>query len=658
MYELGKLFSLYYFGENKEQGFDSVIDEYDDDEDEEDDDDEDEEDDDDEDDDEDDDIPCPPGRVKQDLVDENKNSDKGRIKRFELLFDDKYQTIRFFDKYYDLVTNKKEKNIILKLPLKEVLMDTYCKRMIKHQVEICRYNHKIKGATSKQERYVTPYELYQDGCISTGRYSDWKRFIPESIIAEALGIEREYGVDINDVLSETILVLIVLMYIIEDTDVDERYYLYDELILADKVITLYNSGTKTCSLTKDEESLIKFRLDDENWYYEKEERFIEDNKELMYHIKELDSVNPIDIDGKLIDKKLIDKKLKDQKLIDKKLIDKKNEVLTTLKGTRNGFKKDIEVVTKPIGSQNTDDDIYEFSAFLAPIIASVAETHHKNPFLCESAWKEKIPCYVGTKYKISDTTMKNFSLLIYFLEYENREDGNKELNDYECMVYEASYKVSELSIKNCDKCFQYYEVESLYGALFVDKVVEILNKRLPEFKSYAEISDQLEWLSEDLKEIYDFEPITRIALAQNILERLMFDAKQFSLQELKMRRYWLPDDVIDNLKEMARVREMLLLEEWQQVGFDGKKVSGLNPLWGEKRIRGDLMEFFEAYDSWAGEVKNDATCESDKSKVTHKRIEMMVAEKAKTESQRRRDLKKWVTEKVLKYRSYSDLHIQ
>lgn len=358
------------------------------------------------------------------------------------LYDDKYEWYEDFLqlKKGKLVGKKKEAYYLFDVSVFEA--DMYCKIRTMCCVE-------------SQNEIYTPYKLRNMDFIKTGRYSDWKSYIPDSSIADAFGMqERKYKIKgIEELLENTTICILILWDCVKYKHPDKKNEFW---FIVKKVIDAYNHEEPQINLTKEEKNRITRILVSSTLY---------EDPYLLY--RKQDSL-------------------------------KKKEIQKLCKNIKPELEK-IQQKIREQGECSLNNNIPKkshgakivFSAYLAPIAAAICEYFKDNPLFVEKPiWTSTIlKRYLlipNIKEDVRGKLSEKYAMLHSYVEYAEELDelANKDdlVESYEGYCSLILYKImSEKNpIQEKDRFIQYYAMEQLIGLQFVGQISKLIYKKLRE----------------------------------------------------------------------------------------------------------------------------------------------------------------------------------
>ncbi len=418
------------------------------------------------------------------------------------------------------------------------------------------FNTSRERGRKQNENAVTLNMLYKNKCLNTSHYDEWKRFIPNTRLAEALGIETRPFViseqDLKSLISDTKLLLMLLLKLVqredmEDEDADNLYHRKYTLSFMECCLKGYKENLNVFSYRDFDVSFIQNMIKEEPASIKMlmKENGIEDEcKFTIIHPTEGETEN------KSEDQTTEDDTNKDVGNNKKVYLwhfagnDLTESELAEIRNRKKKICTEAEKIQKEILAETSGgEDIkneknsnlyafdFGFSPLIAPIIAAYAETASSNPLFIESVWKRKLH---GWKYKMSTTDnaapsdklskgVECFCRLMEFFNYEEKIETMSFKDAYKgyvkvvcatvCKIKDMQVFYLNSSEKEERKRAQFYEFEKIWGGWFLQKITDAIV--CEQEKRECELTeDQMEDLAEELKDIFrDYDVFTRVDLA-------------------------------------------------------------------------------------------------------------------------------------------------
>lgn len=341
--------------------------------------------------------------------------------------------------------------------LDDFLLDIYCKLWIFYHSE--KRQEKSGSREEKLER-KTPHDLYKMGLILSGRYSDWKKYTPYSVVNEAFEIvNKDYVVQgVGELLNNPTMCLLLLWDCVKIKNISKKDALWGVI---EKVITSYHEDKENTGLSRDEKKLVIKTLIGKS-----------DTNENISILESLQARN------KITDKT----EEKDRKAKMKELSQKYKPQLECLQEEirKNAKVYDID------GNPNVNDGRFYFSSYLAPIVAAICENYEEAQnllFVDNPIWTSKLS-YEEIKGSYVETDMmKNYAILKRYSEFielmdcvMETETEDNVLVKYETLCNLMIHKImsDENPLSEKDRFVQYYAMEQLMHLQMIEDIVDIL----------------------------------------------------------------------------------------------------------------------------------------------------------------------------------------
>lgn len=477
------------------------------------------------------------------------------------LYDDRYEWYEDFLQLEKgkLVGQKKEAYYLFDVSVFEA--DMYCKI----RTVFC--------AESQNEMY-TPYKLRNMDFIKTGRYSDWKSYIPDSSIADAFGMkEKKYKIEgIKELLQNTTICILLLWDCVRYRQPDKKSEFW---LIVKKVIDAYNHEEPQINLTEEEKNTIT-RILVSNTLYE--------DPYLPY--RKQDSSK----------KKMIQKLCKNIK--------------PELESIQQKIREQGEYSSNNNIPKKSHGATIAFSAYLAPIAAAICEYFKDNPLFVEKPiWTSTILkeylLIPNIKEDVRGTLSEKYAILHSYVEYVEELDelANKDdlVESYEGYCALILYKImSEKNpIQEKDRFIQYYAMEQLIGLQFVEQMSKLIYRKLKELgNEVLDITLRKEHyqLERILQLIYRCNGVfTRIELAKAIIaDYFSIYKKQEANFTSKCRKL---KDQIFFMDKKFRCMEMIYIEDLSRLCIkkEGVTPSSEGVFQNGDTCKKDIMDRFDEY---------------------------------------------------------------
>lgn len=423
------------------------------------------------------------------------------------------------------------------------------------------------------KKTTTPDELHKHGIIKSGNYSDWKYYIPNSFLAEAINLpKREIKLpDIEQLFDyvETALMLIIkaVKYCENDKIDDDAENVNVDYIweIADSVLLWYEEG----------KSRVEMQRIDKNYVCEILFRkpLPEIAKERTIPVWLMERVYNTTVGGEK------QKVIKRRQFTGDEAINYIDSIKVKLQSFEEEFnKKIISSETFIRKREKEQSEKLQFSCWLIPIFKSLCELRESNPFVptkkdeknkVTNIWKN-----IMTENKFKRLNLKgvdadrqeqisySYRLAELCADYVNELEmvwNSYQYANYEkmcCKMIRDAYQIKDKYTNN-DLLMNYYEIEKITGMVFVmevaDKINELLNNRDIKAVEWPRNFQRL------LRKVFiSFGTLTRIEVGVKLIEMWFKMEKSFNYDERdKILRQW-----VDKSEDSYRKRIQIYTEDF------------------------------------------------------------------------------------------------
>lgn len=413
-------------------------------------------------------------------------------------------------------------------------LDCFCKKRIMYYKNNTNYIDK----KSKKYSYLSPYKLRGEGFIKSGRYSDWKAFVLESFMADAMGLDRRRYIlkNVDRLLEHTAFVLLLLNRCIKICKVTKSIFIWD---CVEKALNAYKKNVCTVELTKEDkgritEILVGKAIYDYKMKYTKddydEEGVLKDKWEML-SINQKEKIKNLECE-----------------------LNDAVERISLKQEEKSTFDDQFQNI-------NVDDRHIYFAVYLAPIAAAICQHYEENPFLrTKTIWTSQIDrqnVYWKEGGKDFKTLVNDYSIFIAYLDYlENIEDivvDDIFVERYEIFCNLMLNKIREKNkLAEDERYVQYYVVEQMLGMQFISEITKVIKEKIQNGRVIEILNTNYLELGEIISCLYRCKGVlSKIGFAKRVLERYFEKIEKnknedmISCLELKHRIYVYNDRYIE-----------------------------------------------------------------------------------------------------------------
>lgn len=580
---------------------------------------------------------------EDELIEKNLEKDAGRIKsksiNIKYFYKNEYELYeRYFNRRGEKLTGKSNLDSY-SLDLDAFSADISCKTRIYYHSEECDESSNV----NRQKMY-TPKKLYDEKLISNGRYSDWKKYIPDTIIASAFGMEtKSYYIQGVEELLECPATCILLLW-----DCVEIYHEDNIWDIAKKVIVAYLNEEDKVILTDKEKNRITCILLNKQLIW-REDAWLDETrcmpqgisdagaKAIRRHKKKAEKTEMSEL------RKIFKPKLKQ---LQKSIRTKHNND----ESAENSRKKHIE-------HNNINDETFYFSPYLSPVVAAICEYWKQaiNLFFSKDAiWTSAMPyeviLFTGKTRNDSERLSKNYAVVNHYSKYLNQIEllmGDDEvLTKYETYCNLMINKViSSLNpLKGKERYVQYYVIEQIFGIQLIENIVGLLYEEVKKtgLDFFCEFKGRkMNELSCVLREVWRCSgTITRISLVKHVIRDFLKIAnndgfsRQNEINEIRRE--------ISLMDKRFRAAEIITIEEMSKSTNSIKKYMSLFSI-----VNGNQPDYISEVLAEYMRRENDIKKLQNNGNIRIKTMEEMVKKRLNTKDEQEILIKKWVIKNLI-----------
>lgn len=435
-------------------------------------------------------------------------NDEGQIESIEVgvnVRNLKHRIKYFYDNTYSIYDENliieesrlSKKSSILSIDLNTAYADFYCRILTMYAV--------VFGKDNNNKITYTPNELNTYKFITKRRYSGWKAYLQDSIIADAFGMKSgKYKISgVSELLDYTKICILIFAKCVEIRDIDRRS---DFWRIVKTVLVAYKEKRFKIELTDEEKNRIMVILTGVGLF---------DN-------------NKVDFIPEYLDVRRKDKKFK------------KEEIKEIKKFLAEFANQEREKYTVKSAHKNVDLRTIEISSYLAPIMAGICENFDINPFFVKKTiWTSTVEVQrLGIEGEDEETVSrleKNYAILKNCIEYKEtlQENSCREnlLEAYQVYVMVMINYIRKNKSSTEDQRIQYYAMEQLLGFQFITVISEKICEGIKSLEK--EVTEEVlvkhfKGLKKLISDLYLCNGVlTKIKLAEDMLSVYFSSMKEF-----------------------------------------------------------------------------------------------------------------------------------